>query len=237
MKNVYAILLAGFFTCSSAFAEGEEAAPAAPQPETAGQVVADVPAATEAASSVSAARLAALYSSASTGKFEGSIANLSFDGQDNFNGGAGGLAVEYVYRRNGAIGFSGGVSYEGQRKMESWSYTVSDGVNSLDRRGEYLKARTLTVLYPSANANYSFGSSGVYALAGLNYSMPSFSTTGADSLKGNVGWQVGLGAAIWKGLDIDLLYQTVNFKYSDDSAISWGGYRMSGAALRLGYRI
>ncbi len=197
--------------------------------------VTELPAMPEATQKNGGVKFSLLYNTANKGKFEAvNSYDQPFTGEDIFSGGTPGASVEYSYRQADSLGFSAGVAYQGNRTMKSWTAQFLQSGNVYT--GNYRIERKLSLLVPAANLNYSFGGTGLYGFVGPNYSIPSYTSAAGDKFGGRLGWQIGAGYEAVQNVYVDLTYQRLNFKYTDEP-VTFSSYSMSGAMLQLGYRI
>ncbi len=125
--------------------------------------------------------------------------------------GALGLGVRYAHTLWRDLGISGGLAYEFERSVD---------LEGLSDDGTY------SIFLFDLNAHYQIYW-GIYAFAGINYSLPTADFPGNADMTGGIGMQIGAGYVILPYLTADIAYRTSNFTVDSgdeesDSARLWG---------------
>lgn len=144
---------------------------------------------------------------------------INFDADTNFGSGSGNFATSssfglglYFHKFNpGNIGFSGGLTYEFSRNIDS--ATAAGGTQY------YSQKPTLTFTVLSANANYSLDN-GAYFYLGVNQPFAKLEK-GSANISEKIGYQFGAGYFISRDFTIDVQMRYLRFKgdYDDGTII------------------
>ncbi len=153
-----------------------------------------------------------LYSSANEVAYKGDVSLPTYRGPfsaTESTAGTFGLAGGYRYLRPYGFGFDGYVAYEFPRTSKGLTGTA--GPNRLN--GTYEGDVSTSLLSLVANANYSIGDL-FYVVAGVNFPIVFSSST--MELQGLPGYQIGVGAKVWKQFSIELDYRVLRMKGTID---------------------
>jgi hypothetical protein len=137
-----------------------------------------------------------------------------------------GVGLSYAQARARALGFYGEVGYEFGRDLKN--ATVTGRTSDINPRP------TLSLFAGSVGGTFGFSET-VYAMAGINYSLPRL-TGGGDltSIDGRLGFQGGIGARVLPQLEIQGIYRQLGLKAAG-SGFNMDDLTMNGVMLRAGY--
>jgi len=164
--------------------------------------------------------LAAYYSLADKFESSGSLTTqgtvVSYSGEDKTNGAAG-VALSVISGADQPIGFEGGISYEFDRTVDSFTLSTSGANFSGNYTGSKPKVKLMSVF---GNARFQVNSA-VYFLAGLNITKVSLANSEL-SVSTGYGGQAGAGFQVTRDLGLEAQYRMIQAKASSAGILSNG---------------